>query len=446
MSVSLSRRVAVDALLRIHEQDGYSHIVLEEVLQKSGLHGADRALAVRLVYGVIERRLTVDYLLNRLSKTPVVKMDPPVREILRSGVYQLLYLDKMPDFAVVNESVELVRCMGIGRLAGYVNGVLHSVIRSSAELLVALPSTDKGMEIRHSCPREWIRLWRREYGEEMMAGILDSLNEVPPAYVRINTCLTTVEAFTRKLTENGIGWETVPYLPAALRITDPFCMRRLDAGTQRLYYFQDIASQFCCQALGAMPGERIADVCAAPGGKSFTVALEMNGNGCVEAADLYEQKCALMRRRASDLGLTNITVHCRNAEEPWPAECVGSYDRVICDAPCSGLGVIRRKPEIRYKKESALSSLTQTQQRVLSNAALLVRPGGVLQYSTCTLRREENEQITAMFLAEHHDFLPRVLPLDPCFAAMGRMPTHEITLFPHVHRSDGFYIAGFVRV
>ena len=440
-----ARRAAVEVLLKIQQQGGYSNIVLDELLCRDVLNAADRALVARLVYGVTERRLTLDYLLNRLSTTPVVKMEPAVREILRVGAYQLLYMDNVPAFAAISESVELTRRFGHARLTGFVNGVLRAVQRSWRAELEALPPTDKGLEQRYSCPRAWIRLWRQAYGEAALAGLLDSINEEPPAYIRVNTVQTTTAAFSRRLTAAGIDYSPVEGLPDALKIPSPATLSRLPEEWQTPFYFQDIASQWCCRALDARPGERIADVCAAPGGKSFTTAQYMENTGVIEAADIYEQKCAIVARRAAALGLTCVTAVRRDATEEPPAEIRESFDRVICDAPCSGLGVIRRKPEIRYKSPEEFDGLPALQLRILSNAALLVRPGGILQYSTCTLRPQENEEVAAAFLDSHPDFSPRLLPLETCFAAAGLPASHQITLFPHIHATDGFYIAGFIK-
>ncbi len=440
-----ARRAAVTALLRIQEQGGYSNILLEELLEKHALSGADKALATRLLYGVTERRLTLDYILNKIASTPVKKMHPTLREILRVGTYQLVYMDKTPAFAAINESVELTRQMGLGRLTGFANGVLRRVQGEAADLLAALPATDKGLELRYSCPRHWLRAWREAYGDTVMQGLLESLSEAPPAYICVNTRLTTTAAFRTVLEEAGITYTSVEGLPDALRVNEAAALRGLPPAVQTQFYFQDLASQWCCQALGAMPGERVADVCAAPGGKTMTVAQMMGDTGLVLAGDVYAHKCDTLRRRAEQYGLTCIQTVERDASTPPPQEWVGTFDRVLCDAPCSGLGVIRRKPEIRYKTPEEFTDLPVLQLRILTQAAALVRPGGVLQYSTCTLRPEENEQVAAAFLAANPAFSPRLLPLEPCFKAAGQPVGSMLTLFPHIHGTDGFFVAGFQK-
>ncbi len=441
-----ARHAAVTALLRIQEQGGYSNIVLDELLEHQALPPTERAMTARLVYGVTERRLTIDYLLNKLSSTPVKQMSPAVREILRVGVYQLQFTDGVPAFAAINECVSLTRAFGCGRLSGFVNGVLRAVQREADRLLNELPDTDKGLEIRYSCPRAHIRAWRQAYGDARMRGLLESLNDAPPAYIRVNTCRTTTEKLTAVLTDAGVICTPIVGLPNALCVSPAQALHRLPDEIKSHFYYQDAASQWCCFALGAQPDERVADVCAAPGGKSLTVAQYMHDRGVIEAADLYEQKCAIINRRAAEYGFTCIKAERRDASLAPADERVGQFDRVICDAPCSGMGVVRRKPEIRYKDPAEFADLPALQLQILSQASKLVRVGGILQYSTCTLRPEENEQVAEAFLAVHPDFCPRPLPLDTCFVQAGLPVSHQITLFPHIHGTDGFYIASFVRI
>lgn len=440
-----ARDGAVKALLCVQEEGGYSNIVLEELLSNTPLAVQDRALASRLLYGVTERRLTLDYLLNKTSTTPVKKMEPAIREILRVGAYQLVYMDKIPPFAAINEAVRQTRAFGVGRLSGFVNGVLRRLNAEADELLAGLPQTDKGLEIRHSLPREWIRAWRDAYGEETMQGLLAHLNEAPPSYVRVNTLKTTAEQLCERFEAHGISCRAVEGLPDAYLVSPASALHTLPKELETHYYFQDVASQWSCLALGARPDEKIADLCAAPGGKTMTMAQYMGNRGAVMAGDVHDHKCRALSERVQRYGATCIRVRLRDASLTPPTEEWGAFDRVLCDVPCSGMGVIRRKPEIRYKQGESFSDLPALQLQILEQGALMVRPGGVLQYSTCTLRPEENEQVTATFLAAHPDFKPRVLPLEACFAAAGKAPSHQITLFPHLHGSDGFYIAGFVK-
>lgn len=441
-----ARDAAVTALLKIHDEGGYSNIVLDEMLEHTQLTNADRALASRLLYGVTERRLTLDYLLNKVSSTPVKQMDAAVREILRVGTYQLVYMDKIPTFAAINEAVGQTRTFGCGRLSGFVNGVLRQIQRQHADLLSDLPANDKGLEIRYSVPRAWIRAWRSAYDDTVLQGLLDSINEAPPAYLRVNTGVTNTEDFCRILTDNGIAYSQITDLPNAVLVEDAGALHNLPEALSTHYYFQDLASQWCCFALGAQPGERIADVCAAPGGKTMTVAQYMGNCGSVMAGDLHDHKCRAMTERVQRYGFSCISIEQRDASQPPDTGDEASFDRVICDVPCSGLGVIRRKPEIRYKNPEDFADLPALQLQILQQAAKLVKVGGVLQYSTCTLRWEENEAVVSAFLDKNTDFAPRLLPLSTCFSQSGTSASHQITLFPHIHGSDGFFLAAFTRI
>ncbi len=440
-----ARSAVVKALLAIQEDGGYSNIVLDELLEGASIAPADRALASRLLYGVTERRLTLDYLLNKTASTPVKKMQPAVREILRVGVYQLVFMDKMPSFAAINEAVEQTRQFGCGRLSSFVNGVLRQVERENQKLLAALPATDKGLELRYSVPREWIRVWRDAYGDMVLQGLLESLDGAPPAYIRVNTCATTTENLCKTLHEYDITYTMIDGLPDALQVSPASALHTLPPSMAEHFYFQDVASQWCCRALDAQPGERVADLCAAPGGKTMTIAQYMRKDGGILAGDIHDHKCRAMTQRVARFGLDCISVVKRDAAADPDASQINAFDRVVCDVPCSGLGVIRRKPEIRYKKPEEFADLPALQLSILEQGAKMVRPGGVLQYSTCTLRPEENQAVTKAFLENNPAFSPRILPLSSCFEAAGLSVSHEITLFPHIHGSDGFYIAGFTK-
>ncbi len=439
------RRAAVTALSRVHRDGSYSNIVLDTLLQETAFDARDKALLSRLVYGVIERQLTLDFVIEKLAARAIGRIHPTVLEILRVALYQLLYMDKIPPNAAVNEAVRLTRSMGQPHAAGFVNALLRSALRQRETLFADLPTGDAGDAVRFGVPEHWIAYWRETYGKETSDALLTALSTSAPQYLRVNTLKTDTESFLSALDAAGIAHETVSGLPDCVRISAGFDRKGLAKAGENWYYYQDAASQYCCRALGARPGETIADVCAAPGGKSFTVAQMMQNRGHLLSCDLYSQKCETIARRAKTLGITCIETRVRDAVQPIPQSLEKRFDRVLCDAPCSGLGVIRHKPEIRYRTRESVEALPALQLDILCRTADMVKPGGVLQYSTCTLRREENEAVAAAFLEKRPDFAPRVLPLDDCFAKAGLSPSHCLTLFPHVHDTDGFFIAGFVR-
>ena len=440
-----ARRAVVSALSRLEQENSYSNIVLDHLLQSGGVAERDQAFASRLLYGVIERRLTIDFVLDVCSSVKVKKMHPVVRSILRCGVYQLLYMDKVPPSAAVNESVRLAKVMKQGHAAGFVNAVLRAVGKKGEEILVSLPHDEEGDAIRFACPVTLLRFWKNAYGEAIAQSILEHLNDVPPLSLRVNTLRISPATFAEWLDKQGIAFKKIEELPACFMVEGGNAVKKLAYFAKNCYYHQDAASQISILALDPRPGEKIADVCAAPGGKSFTAAQIMENQGALFSWDIYPAKCEEMERRAAELGITIMSTAPRDASAHCPEPLCGTFDRVICDVPCSGLGVIRRKPEIRYKSLDALHELPELQYRILESSAELVRPGGVLQYSTCTLNPAENEEVVQRFLREHTDFSPRMLPIGFCFKQAGLPQASYITLFPHIHNTDGFFIAGFVK-
>lgn len=437
-------RVAVTkALSDLHRHDKYSNIAWEEFLKNAGLSDSDRAFSSRLFYGVIERRLTLDFVLSSFCSTPLRKLHPLVLETLRVALYQLLYMDKIPVSAAVSEAVSGIRRLKQGQAAGFINAVLRNILRKKDTLFSDLPAGDKGLSIRHSCPEELIAFWRSAYGDDLAKQLVECINEIPDSYVRVNTLKTDDAEFANLLENLGIGYQISGDIPHCFQLKCAYLLNNLESNDKNCYYYQDKASQIACYALQACPNESIADVCAAPGGKSFTTAQYMENMGTLLACDIYAAKCETMKRRAADLGITLLNTSERDASLPCGEEYFEKFDRVICDVPCSGLGVIRRKPEIRYKSLAEFQDLPALQYTILEQSSGMVKPGGVLQYSTCTLNPAENEQVTARFLKQHPEFEPRELPLSSFFHAAGLQPSHQITLFPPIHGTDGFYIAGF---
>lgn len=438
-----ARLAVVQALAGLHREKRYSNIVLDELLKTGDLAEQDRAFASRLFYGVIERQLTLDYVLKNASSVPLRKLHPLVLETLRVALYQLLYMDKIPDSAAVNEAVSGIRRLKQGGASGFVNGVLRGILRRRDTLFDDLPNGDEGLSVHYGVPTPWIAFWRDAYGEETMRALLESLVKPPEAYVRVNTVRTTDEAFCERLQHADIAYSSATDLPHCFALKSAYLGNKLESADKNCYYYQDKASQYACLALDAQPDDAVLDVCAAPGGKSFTVAQAMQNRGRIVSCDMYPNKCETVERRAAELGITIIQTAVRDAAKPCTAAMREAFDRVICDVPCSGLGVMRRKPEIRFKSPSEFDELPTLQYAILESSAACVKAGGVLQYSTCTLNPAENEQVVARFLREHPEFEPRILPLPTCFEALGTSPSHMLTLFPHIHGTDGFFIAGF---
>ncbi len=446
MSAVSGRLAAAQAIRRLNEQNAYSNFLVNHLLQSGEWDAKERALATALIYGTVERRLTIDFVLSACSSKPLKRLHPSVLAVLQTAVYQIMYMDKVPDSAAVNEAVKLTRATGQQAASGFVNAVLRAVTRRWRELIEGLRDSDRDLSLKFSCPVEWIKFWQKAYGREKMLAILSHINGEPPVFLRVNTLKTDVKTVAEHLREAGVTAEEATEIDGCLKVSDFFAGNPLEKEVGICYYYQDKASQLACAALGVQAGHRVADVCAAPGGKSLTIAQYLRGDGEVIAGDIYAQKCETIRERAARLGIDNITVVERDASSSCPVEWEGAFDRVLCDVPCSGLGVIRRKPEIRYKSPSEFTELPDLQYRILTASAAMVKKGGWLQYSTCTLNPAENEEVVKRFLRENPSFSPRILPLAEAFAAAGRKPHWHITLFPHQHETDGFFIAGFERM
>lgn len=433
-----ARQIAVEALGKVNGSKGYSNIVIDKALEQSGLDLRDAAFATALFYGVLERMLTLDHCIAGFSKTPVEKLTPQVREILRVSLYQILYMDSVPDSAAVNEAVNLTRVFRKESAGGFVNGVLRAFLRSGKRVPRMAGSRADQLSIQYSCPAWLVQLWLDSYGEENTEGILKTSLGRPPVYIRANTLKTTADALSSRLEEEGAVVRRDEMEENCLRVSGTGDVTALPAFQEGLFHVQDKSSQLCVKALDARPGMRVLDICAAPGGKSFTAAQWMHGEGELLAMDLYRARAALVAEGAQRLGICCIAA--KEGDASRYNSKLGLFDRVLCDAPCSGLGIIRRKPEIKYKNPEELGEIPQLQYSILSNSANYVKEGGILLYSTCTLNPAENEEVVARFLAEHRDFAPCRLP-----QSLGSSG-HTVTLFPHQGDTDGFFISTMERV
>ena len=440
-----ARSAALKALLHVEEGKGYSNLVLDSVLRTSSLAPRDRSLAAAIFYGVLDRRIALDYLLGFYSKRPVGKLSPTVREILRMGTYQIRYLDKIPPSAAVNESVKLAKENGESRASGFVNAVLRSMLRAPEKAKLPDRTADPLLwrSVRYSCPIPLIRFWQKSYGGDLTDAILEGTASQADVFLRVNNTRITEQQLIERLRAEGIETEPAPWPENALRVTGgTAALRQTDCCAGGLFHIQDISSQLCCRTLGPQAGERVLDVCAAPGGKAFTLAEQMENRGAVEAFDLYPARTALVRKGAEQLGLSAVRASVRDAADPEVG--LPPADRVLCDVPCSGLGVIRRKPEIRYKFPASIDSLPDLQYRILCKSSALVKAGGVLVYSTCTLNPAENGGIAGRFLGESGGtFEPLPLGLPEGIFRRFQEPANQLTLFPCAAGSDGFFLSAF---
>ena len=402
-----TRQLTAEALMRVEKDKSWSSFALDSVIIKNDLAPRDGAFVSALFYGVLERLITLDACITAHSKQKVAKLTAPVRAILRMTVYQLLYMDSVPDYAAVSEGVNLARKMRAAKAAGYINAVLRSFLAGGKK--IPLPAAEAvRLSVEYSVTEPLVSLWLESYGAENTLAILKASIGSPPVFIRTNTLKTTSAELLNILTENGIEAVIDDILPDCISVSSSSALGRLPDYTKGMYHIQDKSSQLCCMALDVQPEQNILDTCAAPGGKSFTIAQLMNGKGKLVSAELHSKRAENMAKRAENMQIENITVLQADMSVPHPE--LGEFDRILCDVPCSGYGVIRRKPEIRYKKPEDFSEITETQYKILSSAAKNCAKGGRILYSTCTLNPVENSGVISRFLAENPDFSPAPLP------------------------------------
>lgn len=431
-----ARALALQILNRTDSQGQYTNLALDAALKKSTLSAPDKALVTVLVYGVTERRLTLDYIADALSSRPMESLDGTVRNLVRMGLYQLCYLDRIPAHAAINETVALAP----KRARGFVNAVLREYTRRGSDLSFPDKQTDlyRYLSVTYSVPVPLCKKLTEIFGNARAETILEAFGHAPPVTLRVNTLKTCAEQMTQELCEQGYRVQASDVLPTALTVAD-FIPSGSPALTNGDAFVQDLASQICVEVLGAQSGECIIDACACPGSKTFGTAIRMQNQGRILAFDLHQSKLSLIQNGAARLGINIIEVRQRDARDHDPA-LRQLADRVLCDVPCSGFGVLGKKPEIRYKDLADAAALPDIQYAILSNCAYYVKKGGVLVYSTCTIFPEENEQNVTRFLSANPQFVPEDFSVGGIASQNGML-----TLTPDAHGTDGFFIAKLVR-
>lgn len=470
------REIVLEVLLEITEKGQFSHIILRDVLWKyQYLEKRERAFITRVTEGTLEHMIEIDYILDRFSKVKVKKMKPVIRAILRTAVYQLKYMDSVPDSAVCNEAVKLAVRKGFSGLKGYVNGVLRSVARGIDSVQYPTEKTEE-LSVRYSCPEWVLDLWSASYDIEVIEMMLRDFQEEKPVTIRCCLNRTTPDDLKKRLEAEGVKAEIHPYLPYAFQISGYDHLNDLETFQDGLFVVQDISSMLVAEIAAPSAGAQVLDVCAAPGGKALHVAEKLflaedvcgdaacAGNksgggaaaGCgiedqmppghVEARDLTELKVDLIRENIERTGLPNITAVCRDASVP-DETAAESADIVIADLPCSGLGVIGKKPDLRYKASpDGIDSLVRLQRQILSCAQDYVKPGGTLVYSTCTVNPAENMDNVHWLMEQYPEFILDDIREKLCPELRDNvMENGCIQLLPGVHKSDGFFIARLVR-
>ena len=435
-----AREAAMLTLAACERQGAWSDGYLKKILREQKLDRREAALAARLSYGVLQNRLLLDWHLAAFCKSPLRKLDIEVLCNLRVAVYQLLFLDKIPCSAAVNEAVALTKKQFRNpRAAGMVNGILRAILRQEKLPEPNYSDKVKNLSIRYSHPVWLVNVFVAELGMDGAEALLAADNEQPPTSAQVNTLRTSLVRLGAELQQAGVTAQPHPWLAECLLLGGTGNLEQLPAFQRGDFYIQDAAARLAVSAAAVAPGSRVLDCCAAPGGKSFAAAIDMKNQGELTSCDIHPHKIALMEAGRDRLGLSIITPQLQNAAETRK-EWIEGFDTVIVDVPCSGLGIIRKKPDIRYKEEASLSGLPGIQQRILSNCSQYVRWGGVLLYSTCTLLRRENEGVVEAFLAAHPQFC--LEPFD--LPGIGPQPGW-MTFWPHIHGTDGFFIAKLRR-
>ena len=438
-----AREVALLTLNACERQGGWSDGVLKKQLAQAELDSRDAALATQLCFGVQQNRLLLDFYLSRFSNIPLKRMESRVVQALRIGLYQMLFLTRIPHSAAVNSAVELTRkhCKN-PRASGMVNGILRALERSLDRLPV-IPRENEAdyLSTLYSHPKWLVKLWLEQLGGEETERLLSANNGTPSITAQVNTCKISTVALLGRLSEAGVDAQVHPWLKDCLVIRDTGDLERMDSFRDGLFYIQDPASRLAILAAGVKPEMRVLDACAAPGGKSFALSIAMENRGEVISCDLHPHKKKLLEVGAGRLGLDCMHPQTADATQFRP-EWAAAFDLVVADVPCSGLGVIRKKPDIRYKDPEPLNDLPGVQSRIADNVCRYVKPGGVLIYSTCTLLEQENQAVVEGFLREHEEFSlePFTLP-EP----IGTVGQGMLTLWPHRNDTDGFFFAKLRR-
>ncbi len=418
-----SRHIASLAVKKVTTDGGYSNLVLGSLLDSANLTEEDKALCTAIFYGTLDRMVTIDFYLKKLIKTPLKKLKPYTLAVLRTAVYQIKYLSKIPDSAAVNEAVKLIKGSKESFNASFVNAVLRSLVRTD----IPLPQGNSiyDISIAYSCPEWIVSILLRDYGIEFTKNFLENALLTPPIFLRVNTLKTDKDRLKARLENDGVmvengGDDTV------LILSTSGSLENMTAYKEGLFFVQDFSCGQAVRMLDIKKTSRLLDLCAAPGGKSFSAAMYAT-EGEIISCDLYEHRAGLISKGAQRLGIENLTA--RSADATNFDSSLGLFDRIICDVPCSGLGVIRRKPDIKYKTQTDFDELVLVQRRILFNADNYLKSGGKLLYSTCTLNKKENRENVDAFLKEHPNYSLE----------------QEKTFYPNQDNTDGFYAAVLIK-
>lgn len=440
------REVALDVLLQVEKNQAYSNLLLNEMIKKSKLHEKDIALLTEIIYGTIQRRDTLDFYLYPYTKQ-AKKLQDWVKILLRMSVYQIVYLNKIPDHAVVHEAVKIGKKRGHRGIAGMVNGILRNLLRHELRSFSEISDPLEQLAVKMSHPLWLVKRWVRQYGMEKAEKMCEQNLKPPHVTVRVNRMKASVEEVRQRLEEEGFSVRDGELSEDGL-VIEKGNVAQSQCFKQGFITIQDESSMLVARALNPACGSIVLDCCAAPGGKTTHLAERMGNEGKVIACDLHEHKIKLINENKQRLGLSIIetkVLDARKAREIFPEN---HFDYILVDAPCSGLGVIRRKPDLKWAKtEQDIAAIVKIQQEILASVAPLLKPNGMLVYSTCTIDRTENEEIIGQFLQNHPFILDDKLQsrMPEKVKEKGRLQNGQLTILPHDFHTDGFYIAAMKK-
>ena len=438
-----SRELAFKTLYDIERNKNYSNISINKNFKNVNISDQEKGLATELIYGIIENKYYLNYIIDKLSKIKSKKMSTYVKISLWLGIYQILFLDSIKDHAAVNESVNLIKKYD-KKSSGFVNAILRNVLRQKDSIMEIKDKEIKDeLSIKYSYNPWIVEKWIKDFGQEFTEDLLDANAEKPNLYIRTNTLKISRDELIGKLAKEGIKCTKVNGIDEAIMVQN---LKNIEGNELfKLGYFtiQDISSMLVGKIANPEKDSKVLDICSAPGGKTTHVATIMENTGQVIARDVFDHKLKLIKSTVNRLGLTNVSVENRDALK-LDDNSIDKFDYVLADVPCSGLGIIKRKPEIKFKEKSELSGLPDIQIKILNNASKYVKENGTLIYSTCTIHDEENINVVEQFLKENKNF--ELVPIENINIDLENQEKGYIKIYPNIHGMDGFFIAKLKRM
>lgn len=446
----MARELVLKILVDVLQNGAYSNIALNDCLNKNELKACDKAFITEIFYGVLEYKERIDYIISKFSSVKLKKISYWILNILRMGIYQIIFMDKVPDSAAVNESVKLARKYGHAYSVKYVNGVLRSIAKNKQN--IEYPSENNNLveylSVWYSYPTWFVEKCIKDFGYDFTKSFLESSNKKPNFCIRVNTTKTSTDELMKLLKEDGINTTKSKIIDIGLIVENSQNITRSKLYNEGFFTIQDESSMLVAKVLNPKENDVVIDVCAAPGGKSTHIAELMNNTGCVYSRDVYEHKVLIINEMAKRLGLTNIKPQVFDATK-LDKEMIEKADKVLVDAPCTGLGIIRRKPDIKWTKESKdTDNISKLQYSILENASKYVKEGGYLVYSTCTIEKEENINVVTKFIKNNSNFAMEDIMAFIPHSLEGRELAKKgyMEFYPNVHNTDGFFISKMKKI